>query len=99
MDTGLNALGWTLGRARTFMRENTLEGEAQIASETLRYSTDMPAQALGYRLGHLWFVQMREDARQRRESAFDIRAFHEAVLGEGALPMRALRAHLERVLP
>ena len=99
VDTGMNALGWTLDEARNFMRDNTLEGEAQIASETLRYSTDLPAQALAYRLGYLWFMQLREDTKARRGAAFDIREFHEAVLGEGALPLAAVRGHVERLMP
>lgn len=99
VDTGMNALGWTLDQAREFMRANTLEGEAQVASETLRYSTDLPAQSLAYRLGNLEMLALREAARERRGAAFDIRKFHEAVLGEGAMPMPTLRGHLERVLP
>ena len=98
VDTGMNALGWTLERARAYMRKHTLEGEAQVASETLRYSTDMPGQALAYRLGYLAFMQLREDTRQRLGPRFDIRALHEAMLGEGALPLAALRGHVERVL-
>lgn len=99
VDTGMNALDWTLQRAREFMRAHTLEGDAQVASETLRYSTDLPAQSLAYRLGNLEMLALREAARERRGAAFDIREFHEAVLGEGAMPLPALRGHLERVLP
>ena len=98
VDTGLNALGWTLEQARSYMRENTLEGEAQVASETLRYATDMPAQALAYRLGYRWFVELRRDTEARLGARFDVREFHEAVLGEGALPLPALRRHVQRVL-
>jgi uncharacterized protein (DUF885 family) len=98
VDSGLNALGWSLERARAFMREHTLEGEAQIASETLRYATDMPAQALAYRLGYLWFTQLRDDTAARLGARFDVRAFHAALLDEGALPVDVLRAHVARVL-
>lgn len=99
VDTGLNALGWTLERARDFMSEHTLEGPAQVASETLRYATDMPAQALAYRTGYRWFMDLRRDTEQRLGRAFDIRRFHEVLLEEGALPMVALRGHVERTLP
>ena len=99
VDTGLNALGWTLDQARSYMASNTLEGPTQVNSETLRYSTDLPAQALAYRLGYLKFMQLRDDTKARVGAAFDIRNFHEAVLGEGALPMAALRGHVERVMP
>ena len=98
VDTGLNALGWTLEQARAYMRENTLEGPAQVASETLRYSTDMPAQALAYRLGYRWFSDLRRETEARLGARFDVRGFHEAVLGEGALPLAALRGHVERVV-
>lgn len=99
VDTGLNAMGWSLEQARNYMREHTMEGEAQIASETLRYATDLPAQALAYRLGYLWFTELRKDTQVRRGPGFDVRDFHEAVLSEGALPLPLLREHLERVLP
>ena len=99
VDTGLNALGWSLEQARSYMSANTLEGEAQVASETLRYATDLPAQALTYRLGYRWFMQLREEAEKRLGLRFDVRAFHEAVLGEGALPLAVLRDHLLRALP
>jgi uncharacterized protein (DUF885 family) len=98
VDTGMNALGWTLERARAYMRDNTLEGPAQVASETLRYATDLPAQALAYRLGYRWFVDLRRETEQRLGARFDVRDFHEAVLGEGALPLQALRGHVQRVL-
>jgi uncharacterized protein (DUF885 family) len=98
VDTGLNALGWTLERARAFMHQHTLEGAAQVASETLRYATDMPAQALAYRTGYRWFMDLRRDAEQRLGPAFDIRRFHEVLLEEGALPIAALRGHVERAL-
>ena len=98
VDTGLNALGWTLEQARAYMRENTLEGPAQVASETLRYSTDMPAQALAYRLGYRWFSDLRRETEARLGARFDVRGFHEAVLGEGALPLAALRGHVERAV-
>ena len=98
-DTGLNALGWSLDQARAFMREHTLEGEAQIHSETLRYAADMPAQALAYRLGYLWFSALRDDTTARLGGRFDIRRFHGAVLDEGALPIGLLREHVARALP
>jgi uncharacterized protein (DUF885 family) len=99
VDTGMNALGWTLEQARAYMRDNTLEGPAQVASETLRYATDLPAQALAYRLGYRWFSDLRRETEARLGARFDVRDFHEAVLGEGALPLPALRGHVQRALP
>ena len=68
----------------------------QVATETLRYSTDMPGQALGYRLGFLKFTELRARATVELGNAFDIRDFHEVVLGPGALPMTEVEASVDR---
>lgn len=94
VDTGMNLLGWSLERGRSFMRANTMESETQVATETLRYSTDMLAQALAYRLGYLEMTELRERAERELGSAFDIRAFHEAILGPGALPLSVLEEQI-----
>lgn len=96
VDTGLNLHGWSLERAREYMTETTMESPAQIATETLRYSTDLPGQALGYRLGCLKFWQLRKRAESALGSAFDVRDFHELVLGAGALPFTAVEANVDR---
>lgn len=96
VDTGLNALGWSLERAREYMQRHTLESPAQVATETLRYSTDLPGQALAYRVGYLQFMEIRESMRTALGPRFDLRDFHEAVLAEGALPLPVLRRHVER---
>jgi uncharacterized protein (DUF885 family) len=80
VDTGLAALGWTLDQAREYMRANTTESDTQVATETLRYATDLPGQALAYRLGFLEFHALRERAGR------DLADFHEFILGNGALP-------------
>ncbi|WP_051898724.1 DUF885 domain-containing protein [Sciscionella sediminilitoris] len=90
VDTGLNAFGWSLEKAAAYMASTTMESSQQIHTETLRYSTDMPGQALGYRLGFLKFWELREHAAQKLGPAFDIRAFHEVILGPGALPFTAV---------
>ena len=90
VDTGMNLLDWSLERGRSFMRDNTMESETQIATETLRFSTDMPAQSLAYRLGYLEMTKLRKMAEQELGADFDIRAFHEAILGPGALPLSVL---------
>ena len=98
IDTGMNALGWSLEKAREYMRANTVESDAQVASETLRYATDLPGQALAYRIGFLEITAIRERARRRLGSGFDIRDFHEAVLGGGAMPLTVLDQHISREL-
>jgi uncharacterized protein (DUF885 family) len=96
LDPGMNALGMSLEEAREFMRANTFESETQIGTETLRYSTDMPGQALGYQMGKRRLMEIRQRAMDELGDAFDLRAFHEAVLSPGALPMSVLEEHIER---
>ena len=86
VDTGLGVLGWTLEQARDYMRANTTESEVQIGTETLRYATDLPAQALAYRLGFLEFTALRDRAAAALGSKFDARELHERLLAPGALP-------------
>jgi len=95
VDTGLNFHGWPLERARAYMRANTMESEAQIASETLRYATDMPGQALAYRMGFLKFREMRERVQARLGEDFDLADFHEAILDQGGLPLEVLEDALD----
>ena len=95
VDTGMNALGWSRERAMAFMRENLTLSDAQIASESLRYSTDIPGQALAYKTGELTMLQIREAARERLGAAFDIRRFHAWVLDSGSMTLDTLRAHVE----
>lgn len=95
VDTGMNLFGWSLDRAREFMRENTMNSETQIASEMLRYSTDIPAQALGYRFGADFIWRLRREKESELGEAFDVKDFHEAVLGAGILPMWALGKHVD----
>ncbi len=98
LDTGMNALGWSREKAIQFMKDNTFEGDAQIDTETLRYSVDMPAQALCYKLGALQFKQERDRVRQAQGSAFDIRAFHAYVLDAGEMPIGMLDQHITCLL-
>jgi uncharacterized protein (DUF885 family) len=98
IDTGMGLLGWSLERGREYMRANTMESETQIATETLRFSTDMPAQSLSYRLGFLEMKRLREMAEKQLGARFDIRAFHQAVLGSGAMPLTLLEEHIKHFI-
>jgi uncharacterized protein (DUF885 family) len=95
VDTGMNALGWSRERAMAFMRENLTLGDAQIASESLRYSTDIPGQALAYKTGELTMLEIRDQAQKRLGGAFDIRRFHAWVIDSGAMTLDTLRAHVD----
>ena len=94
VDTGMNALGWPLARAREYMRDHVLESDVQIASETLRYSVNMPGQALAYKMGSAKIWELRRHAEKELGERFDLRRFHEAVLGSGSLPMSVLEGHI-----
>jgi uncharacterized protein (DUF885 family) len=98
VDTGLNLGTMSLAQARDFMRANSTEADGQIDSDLLRYSTDLPGQALSYRAGYLEFVRLRARAEADLGAGFTVRAFHEAVLGGGALPFPALRRRVAREL-
>ncbi|HTU70487.1 MAG TPA: DUF885 domain-containing protein [Candidatus Baltobacteraceae bacterium] len=98
VDTGLNALGWSLERAAEFMRTNTLMSETEIDSELLRYATDLPAQSLSYKLGSLTFADLREKARTQLGSAFDVRAFHERIVQNGGMPLTLVKAEIDRFI-
>lgn len=94
VDTGMNALGWTRERAMQYMRDHTFEAGVQIETETLRYSTDLPGQALAYKMGSLKIRELRTKAEAALGSAFDLRRFHEHVLKAGPLPIAVLEQHV-----
>jgi len=95
VDTGLNALGWTLEQARAFMHANTVESPGVIDSELLRYSTDIPAQALAYELGHIGIEQLRQGAQRQLGAAFNVRGFHDALLANGGYPLTVLADQID----
>lgn len=94
MDTGLHAMGWTRDQAAACLKENTAMTEAAIYGEVDRY-IGWPGQALGYKIGELRITAMRREAEAALGPAFDIRAFHDVVLGAGALPMDLLQDRVE----
>ncbi len=97
VDTGMNVMGWSLEQARDYMRANSSMSEAEVASESLRYSCDLPAQALAYKLGDTEILRLRDEMRQALGARFDLREFHAAVLGSGALPLPDLAWKLRQV--
>ena len=95
VDPGMNVFGWSLERARDYMRDVTLESATQIDTESLRYSTDMPGQALAYQMGKRKLLDLRAKAESELGDAFDIRRFHEAVQEPGSMPMTVLEKHID----
>ena len=90
VDTGMNAKGWSLEKARETMREHVYNSDLEIETETLRYSSSIPGQALAYRLGMEKILELREQAESELGDAFDVRDFHDVVLGDGAVPLIVL---------
>ncbi len=97
VDTGMHALGWSRSRAIAFMTDHTALGTNNIANEVDRYIA-WPGQALAYKVGQLELLRLRAEARERLGGRFDIRTFHDAVLGAAPLPLAVLRAVVEREL-
>jgi len=95
VDTGMNAMGWSLEEAREYMTANTFSGADEVKTETLRYSTDMPAQALAYKLGYEKIREIRATQEKKLGDAFDIKKFHAATVGSGAMPMALLEKHVD----
>jgi uncharacterized protein (DUF885 family) len=91
----MNALGWSRARAIAYMKENTLESEAEIATETLRYSCDIPGQALAYKMGSAKIRELRVESERALGPGFDVRRFHDAVLGSGPMPLTLLERHVD----
>ncbi len=94
VDTGIHALGWSRERAIGFMLEHTALAGNNIVNEVDRYIV-LPGQALAYKMGQLEMLRLRSEAQARLGGAFDIRGFHDAVLGSGALALPALRGVVE----
>jgi uncharacterized protein (DUF885 family) len=90
VDSGLHALGWTRQQAIDFMLAHTAEPKDDIVSEVDRYII-YPGQATAYMLGELEIAKARDEAKQAMGRRFDIKAFHDRVLEDGAVPVSFLR--------
>ncbi len=94
VDTGLHAKGWTRDQAIKYMLDNSAMGRTDATAEVERYIA-IPGQALAYKIGQLKILEMRARAEKTLGDRFDIRAFHEQVLGTGALPLTVLETKLD----
>lgn len=89
VDTGIHAKGWTEQQAIDYAMKNTSYPEGQIQSEIRRYFV-LPGQATSYKIGMMKILELREKAKTELGDNFDIRGFHDVVLGGGAVPMSVL---------
>ena len=97
VDTGMHYKGWTRQQAIDFFKDNAAKAEYDIVNEIDRYIL-MPGQALAYKIGQLKILQIRERAAIQLGEDFDIRAFHDELLGAGALPLDLLEQRMDRWL-
>jgi uncharacterized protein (DUF885 family) len=93
VDTGIHAFGWTREQAIDFFRENAARTEHDIEVEVDRYIV-WPGQALAYKIGELKLKELRAHAATELGDRFDLRAFHDAVLGSGPLPLEVLEREI-----
>jgi len=98
VDTGLHALGWGRQQAIDYVVANSPMSVANVTNEVNRYAV-LPGQACGYMIGRLEIQRIRAEAQRRRGAAFDIAAFHDAVLDSGSLPLGVLDEVVAARLP
>ena len=89
VDPGLHVLGWSRARAITFMLENSALTALNITTEVDRYIA-WPGQAVSYKIGELKIRELRKRAEEILGEKFDLREFHDVVLGAGAVPLYVL---------
>jgi len=89
VDTGLHSMGWSRGRAIAYLMETAGSPANDARREVERYCA-WPGQACAYKIGQLEFLRLRENARTRLGARFDVKGFHEAVLGYGGMPLEVM---------
>jgi uncharacterized protein (DUF885 family) len=95
VDTGLHAKGWTEQQAIDYFMQNSPEPLESVTSEIRRYIV-MPGQATSYKIGMLKIQELRHKAENALGDQFDIRGFHDAVLGGGAMPLPILERAIDQ---
>lgn len=97
VDTGMHTLGWTRQEAIDFMLSNTAKTENDVTVEIDRYIA-WPGQALAYKIGELKIRELRSKAEKEMGDNFNIRDFHDVVLGHGAVPLDILEKHVNEYI-
>jgi uncharacterized protein (DUF885 family) len=95
VDTGLHSKGWTEEQAFNYFNENSPTAEGAIRAEVRRYMV-WPGQATAYKIGMLKILELRAHAKTELGEDFDIREFHDTILGNGSLPLELLEKHVIR---
>jgi uncharacterized protein (DUF885 family) len=94
VDTGLHSKGWKEAEAIQYFKDNSSISDNAIKAEVQRYMV-MPGQATGYKIGMLKIQELRQRAETQLGDQFDIRQFHDIILGSGALPLELLERHVD----
>ncbi|MEO6259216.1 MAG: DUF885 domain-containing protein [Thermoanaerobaculia bacterium] len=94
VDTGLHAKKWSRAQVVQFFHDHSATDEVEVQSETDRYIV-WPGQALGYKIGQLKITELRERAKRELGDRFDLRGFHDEILGAGPLPMDLLTERID----
>jgi len=95
IDTGMHAMGWSRDQAVACLRDNSALADTEIQFEVDRYIA-WPGQALAYKVGEQRLLALRRRAEERLGAQFDLRRFHDQVLGQGAMPLAVLESQVER---
>lgn len=95
VDTGFHTKGWTRDQVIAYMRENSAVSEVDAVAEAERYMA-IPGQALAYKTGQMKITELRARAEKALGDRFDIRAFHDEILKDGAVPLDILDAKVDR---
>jgi len=94
IDTGVHHKGWTREQALSYLRDHTALSEHEVTTEVDRYIS-WPGQALSYKLGEIAIVRLRAQAEQELGDRFDVKAFHDAVLSQGSVPLPVLEEQIQ----
>ncbi len=94
IDTGVHHKGWTREQALAYLRDHTALSEHEVTTEVDRYIS-WPGQALSYKLGEIAIVRLRAQAEKELGDRFDVKAFHDAVLKQGSVPLPVLEQQIQ----
>ena len=94
VDTGIHSLGWTRQQAIDYFLANSSKSEHEVTVEIDRYIV-WPGQALAYKIGQMKIRELRNYATRELGDKFDVRQFHDQILGGGALPLDVLEARIK----
>ncbi len=97
IDTGLHSKGWTREQAIAYLRDRTALSEHEVTTEVDRYIS-WPGQALSYKLGEIAIVRLRAQAERELGDRFDVKAFHDAVLQQGSVPLPVLEQQIQQFI-